>query len=121
MQFTVLRTCLPLICSNLSSISTGKIGLTMGLTARVAECLHCFMNTSNQSDMINRTTFCQLSLFTFSLTFCVHRHFRGANFGALNGTMSRHLRALLKAEMPLNQKDWKDEGLFNLSYSLLFK
>lgn len=37
----------------------------MGLTARVAECLHCFINTSNQRDMINRATFCQRSLFTF--------------------------------------------------------
>ncbi|TMS18997.1 Prostacyclin synthase [Larimichthys crocea] len=49
------------------------------------------------------------------------KHFLGMNLGTLNNTSSRHLRALLKAEMPQNQKDWKEEGLFNLSYSLLFK
>lgn len=45
----------------------------------------------------------------------------GMNLGVLNSIMSRHMQALLKAEMPQNQKDWKEEGLFNLSYSLLFK
>ncbi|KAG7494733.1 prostacyclin synthase [Solea senegalensis] len=51
----------------------------------------------------------------------MRKHFMGVNLTTLNGTMSRHLRALLTAEMPPNQKHWKDEGLFNFSYSLLFK
>ncbi|KAK9529061.1 hypothetical protein VZT92_013178 [Zoarces viviparus] len=49
------------------------------------------------------------------------KHFLGINFAALNSTMSRHLQASLKAEMTQNQKDWKEEGLFGFSYSLLFK
>ncbi|XP_028262471.1 prostacyclin synthase-like [Parambassis ranga] len=49
------------------------------------------------------------------------RHFHGINLATLNSTMSRNLQALLKAEMTPNQKDWKEEGLFDLSYSLLFK
>lgn len=49
------------------------------------------------------------------------QHFRGANLAWLNNTAHRHLRALLKAETPQNQTDWKQEGLFNFSYSLLFK
>ncbi|KAK5872390.1 hypothetical protein PBY51_013100 [Eleginops maclovinus] len=49
------------------------------------------------------------------------KHFTGVNLAALNSTMSRHLQASLKTEMPQNQKDWKEQGLFNLSYSLLFK
>lgn len=51
----------------------------------------------------------------------VRRHFRGMNLAALNGTMSRHLEALLKAEMPPNQKYWKQTELFDFSYGLLFK
>ncbi|XP_034388122.1 prostacyclin synthase-like isoform X2 [Cyclopterus lumpus] len=49
------------------------------------------------------------------------KHFMGVNCAALNSTMSRHLKASLTAEMLQNQKDWKEEGLFNFSYSLLFK
>ncbi|KAM6928341.1 prostacyclin synthase-like [Xenentodon cancila] len=49
------------------------------------------------------------------------RHFLGMNLGKLNSSMSRHLQVLLKAEIPQNQQDWKEEGLFNLSYGLLFK
>ncbi|XP_056293664.1 prostacyclin synthase-like [Pseudoliparis swirei] len=49
------------------------------------------------------------------------KHFMGLNLAALNRTMSRHLKASLTAEMPQNQKDWKEEGLFNFSYRLLFK
>ncbi|KAL6111476.1 ptgis [Pungitius sinensis] len=48
------------------------------------------------------------------------KHFLGVNSAALNSTMSRHLLASLEAERH-NQKDWKDEGLFSFSYSLLFK
>ncbi|XP_007570467.1 prostacyclin synthase-like [Poecilia formosa] len=49
------------------------------------------------------------------------RHFMGASLSTLNSTMSRNLETLLKTEMPLNQRNWKEEGLFQLSYSLLFK
>uniref|UniRef100_UPI0037E80036 prostacyclin synthase-like n=1 Tax=Semicossyphus pulcher TaxID=241346 RepID=UPI0037E80036 len=49
------------------------------------------------------------------------KHFLGMNLSTLNSTMGRHLEALLKAEMPQNQKDWKEEELFDFSYSLLFK
>ncbi|XP_041639188.1 prostacyclin synthase-like [Cheilinus undulatus] len=49
------------------------------------------------------------------------KYFHGMNLSILNSTMSRNLQALLKAKMPQNQKDWKEEGLFNFSYSLLFK
>ncbi|XP_019736977.1 prostacyclin synthase-like [Hippocampus comes] len=49
------------------------------------------------------------------------RHFLGMNLAALNGTMSRHLEALLKAEMPPNQKYWKQTELFDFSYGVLFK
>lgn len=45
----------------------------------------------------------------------------GMNLGTLNTTVGRHLQALLKAKMPKNQKDWKEDGLFDFSYSLLFK
>ncbi|XP_049894899.1 prostacyclin synthase-like [Epinephelus moara] len=49
------------------------------------------------------------------------KHFQRMNLAALNGTMSRHLQASLNADMPQNQKDWKEKGLFDLSYSVLFK
>ncbi|XP_027858881.1 prostacyclin synthase-like [Xiphophorus couchianus] len=49
------------------------------------------------------------------------RHFMGGSLSTLNSTMSRNLETLLKTEMPLNQRNWKEEGLFHLSYSLLFK
>ncbi|CAG06814.1 unnamed protein product, partial [Tetraodon nigroviridis] len=49
------------------------------------------------------------------------QHFLGKNLSALNSTVSKHMHNLLKTEMPQNQKDWKEDGLFNLSYSLLFK
>lgn len=45
----------------------------------------------------------------------------GINLAVLNSTIDRHLQALLKAEMPQNEKDWKEEGLFDFSYKLLFK
>ncbi|XP_003973292.2 prostacyclin synthase-like [Takifugu rubripes] len=49
------------------------------------------------------------------------QHFLGMNLCGLNSSMSRHMLEVAKAEMPQNQKDWKEDGLFNLSYSLLFK
>lgn len=53
--------------------------------------------------------------------FCACRHFMGVSLSTLNSTMSRNLETLLKSEMPLNQRNWKEDGLFHLSYSLLFK
>ncbi|XP_072308333.1 prostacyclin synthase-like [Eucyclogobius newberryi] len=49
------------------------------------------------------------------------QHIHGMNLSVLNKSMSRHLHNLLKAKLSGNQKDWKDEGLFNFSYGLLFK
>ncbi|KAJ0023161.1 hypothetical protein NQD34_003060 [Periophthalmus magnuspinnatus] len=49
------------------------------------------------------------------------QHFLGMNLSSLNTSMGRHLHNLVKAELSLNQKDWKEEGLFNFSYGLLFK
>ncbi|XP_053724734.1 prostacyclin synthase-like [Synchiropus splendidus] len=49
------------------------------------------------------------------------QHFQGMNFASLNAMMRKHLRALLTAEMPENEKDWKEDGLFNFSYRVLFK
>lgn len=43
------------------------------------------------------------------------------NLATLNSTVGKNLRASLKAEMPGNQKDWKEEGLFSISYKVLFK
>lgn len=45
----------------------------------------------------------------------------GTNLAVVTSTMGRHLQTLLKAKMPQNQKDWKQEGLFDFSYQLLFK
>lgn len=60
-------------------------------------------------------------LIAFSETLFVCRHFVGTNLNALNSSTSRHLQALLKGEMPSNQKHWKDEELFDFSYRILFK
>lgn len=45
----------------------------------------------------------------------------GMNLSTLSCSVDRHLQALLKSEMPQNQKDWKVEGLFDFSYRILFK
>ncbi|XP_062328823.1 prostacyclin synthase-like isoform X1 [Osmerus eperlanus] len=49
------------------------------------------------------------------------QHFRGKSLTLLNGTMQRHLQALLLADTPPKPTDWKTDGLFNFSYSLLFR
>ncbi|KAM9799719.1 prostacyclin synthase-like [Syngnathus typhle] len=49
------------------------------------------------------------------------QHFQGMNLATVNKTMCRHLEALLKAEIPPNQKYWKQKELFDFSYGLLFK
>lgn len=57
----------------------------------------------------------------YSISPSVYSHFMGMNLCALKSTTSTHMQALLEAEIPQNQKDWKEDGLFNLSYSFLFK
>ncbi|XP_070814781.1 prostacyclin synthase-like [Chaetodon trifascialis] len=93
---------------------------------------HSYDTVINDSDSLDFTRYAQVLMERiFNLRLPHHqpakakammkKHFMGMNLNALNSTTSRHLQALLKAEMPQNQKDWKEEGLFNLSYSLLFK
>ncbi|KAI3370118.1 hypothetical protein L3Q82_024909, partial [Scortum barcoo] len=93
---------------------------------------HSYDAVINDSDSLDFTRYAQVLMDRiFSLWLPHHqmakaktmmkKHFLGTNLAALNSTMSRHLQALLKAEMPQNQKDRKEEGLFNFSYSLLFK
>uniref|UniRef100_A0A1A8EIM5 Prostacyclin synthase n=1 Tax=Nothobranchius korthausae TaxID=1143690 RepID=A0A1A8EIM5_9TELE len=48
-------------------------------------------------------------------------YFLGTSISSLNSAMGRHLETLLKTETLQNQRNWKKEGLFNLSYSLLFR
>ncbi|XP_041806514.1 prostacyclin synthase-like [Chelmon rostratus] len=93
---------------------------------------HSYDTVINDSDNLDFTRYAQVLMERiFNLRLPHHqparakammkKHFMGMNLNALNSATSRHLQALLKAEMPQNQKDWKEEGLFNLSYSLLFK
>lgn len=61
-------------------------------------------------------------LFTdLSVTFAALRHFLGANLLALNAAVGKHLRGALPAEMPRNRTDWTEDGLFGISYRVLFK
>ncbi|XP_035518025.1 prostacyclin synthase-like [Morone saxatilis] len=93
---------------------------------------HSYDAVINDSDSLDFTRYAQVLMERiFNLRLPHHqpakakammkKHFLGVNLGALNSTMGKHLQALLKAEMPQNQKDWKKEGLFNFAYSLLFK
>ncbi|XP_040890709.1 prostacyclin synthase-like [Toxotes jaculatrix] len=93
---------------------------------------HSYDEVINDSDSLDFTRYAQVLMERiFNLRLPHHqpnkakammkKHFMGMNLVALNSTMSRHLQALLKAEMPQNQKDWKEEGLFDFSYGLLFK
>ncbi|KAM3621571.1 uncharacterized protein V6R79_012942 [Siganus canaliculatus] len=93
---------------------------------------HSYDEVINDSDCLDFTRYAQVlmeRIFHLQLPqqqlaqakAMMKRYFQGVNLNTLNSTMSRHLQALLKAKMPQNQKDWKEEGLFNLSYSLLFK
>ncbi|XP_031706614.1 prostacyclin synthase [Anarrhichthys ocellatus] len=93
---------------------------------------HSYDTVINDSDSLDFTRYAQVLMERiFNLRLPHHqpakanalmkKHFLGINFAALNSTMSRHLQASLKAEMTQNQKDWKEEGLFDFSYSLLFK
>uniref|UniRef100_A0A7N8WY26 Prostacyclin synthase n=1 Tax=Mastacembelus armatus TaxID=205130 RepID=A0A7N8WY26_9TELE len=86
------------------------------------------MNDSESLDFIRHAQVLMERIFTLRLSHhqmakaktMMTKHFMGTNLAALNHTMSRHIQALLKAEMPPNQKDWKEKGLFDFSYSLLF-
>ncbi|XP_053353676.1 prostacyclin synthase-like [Clarias gariepinus] len=50
------------------------------------------------------------------------RHFHGKSLLSLNHVMENHLRTLLTLETgALNQSDWKQDGLFNFCYSLMFR
>ncbi|CAL8402117.1 unnamed protein product [Arctogadus glacialis] len=49
------------------------------------------------------------------------KHFQGGNLALLNRTMCMQLSSLLKAEAAQNRMDWKVDGLFSFSYSLLFR
>uniref|UniRef100_A0A672IQ35 Prostacyclin synthase n=1 Tax=Salarias fasciatus TaxID=181472 RepID=A0A672IQ35_SALFA len=83
---------------------------------------HSYDAVLGDSECLDFTRYRLTSQFTFTpSTFCALRHFLGMNAAALDSIISRHLRALLKAKTPTNQKDWKEEGLFHLCYSLLFK
>ncbi|GAA6215802.1 prostacyclin synthase [Lates japonicus] len=108
-------------------------------TVRAAGCYvtvlldpHSYDAVINDSDSLDFTRYAQVLMERiFNLRLPHHhqdkakammkKYFMGMNLGALNTTMGRHLQALLKAKMPKNQKDWKEEGLFDFSYSLLFK
>ncbi|KAL4655962.1 prostacyclin synthase-like [Arapaima gigas] len=51
----------------------------------------------------------------------MQHHFNRDNLTRLNITMYRSLQALLASDAPPNRMDWKQDGLFNFSYSLLFR
>ncbi|KAF3689825.1 Prostacyclin synthase [Channa argus] len=93
---------------------------------------HSYDSVINDSDSLDFTCYAQVlmkRIFSLELSHgqmakakaMMKKHFMGMNLAALNCTMERNLKALLKAEMPQNQKDWKKEGLFDFSYRLLFK
>uniref|UniRef100_A0A3P8TIP8 Prostacyclin synthase n=1 Tax=Amphiprion percula TaxID=161767 RepID=A0A3P8TIP8_AMPPE len=93
---------------------------------------HSYDAVINDSDSLDFTRYAQVLMERiFNLRLPHHqpgvakalmkRHFLGMNLATLNSTMCRHLQSLLKADMPQNRKDWKEEGLFDFSYSLLFK
>ncbi|XP_060926241.1 prostacyclin synthase-like [Limanda limanda] len=93
---------------------------------------HSYDAVINDSDSLDFTRYAQVLMQRiFSLRLPHHqatkekaltkKHFAGMNLAALDSTMSRHLEALLKADTPSNQTHWKDQGLFDFSYSVLFK
>lgn len=93
---------------------------------------HSYDTVINDSDSLDFTRYAQVLMERiFNLQLPHHqlakakammkKHFMGMNLAVLNSTLRRHLQGLLKAKMPQNQKDWKEEGLFSFSYSLLFK
>nr|XP_057911185.1 prostacyclin synthase-like [Doryrhamphus excisus] len=109
-------------------------------TVRVAGCYvtvlldpHSYDHVINDSDSLDFERYAEVlmeRIFKLRLP-CRHqparakalmkRHFLGTNLAALNGTMARHLEALLKAEIPPDQKYWTQTRLFDFSYGVLFK
>ncbi|KAB5584142.1 hypothetical protein PHYPO_G00104020 [Pangasianodon hypophthalmus] len=52
----------------------------------------------------------------------MRRHFQGESLLRLNHVMENHLRTLLSQETEaLNQSGWKQDGLFDFCYSLMFR
>ncbi|XP_077430397.1 prostacyclin synthase isoform X2 [Vanacampus margaritifer] len=47
-------------------------------------------------------------------------HFRGVRLSEMNGSMGAHLQELLLCQLS-GQSEWRQEGLFSLCYSLLFR
>uniref|UniRef100_A0A672ISF1 Prostacyclin synthase n=1 Tax=Salarias fasciatus TaxID=181472 RepID=A0A672ISF1_SALFA len=83
---------------------------------------HSYDAVLGDSECLDFTRYAQVLMDRiFNLQLPLDQHFLGMNAAALDSIISRHLRALLKAKTPTNQKDWKEEGLFHLCYSLLFK
>ncbi|XP_020497788.1 prostacyclin synthase [Labrus bergylta] len=93
---------------------------------------HSFDTVINDSDSLDFSRYAQVlmeRIFNLQLPHqqpakekaMMREQFHGMNLSALNSTISRNLQAMLNAKMPQNQKDWKEEGLFDFSYSLLFK
>ncbi|KAJ8259785.1 hypothetical protein GJAV_G00173440 [Gymnothorax javanicus] len=51
----------------------------------------------------------------------MRRHFQGDSLTCLNNVMEGNLQALLQSETPQDQGNWKQDGLFNFCYGLLFR
>ncbi|KAJ8409333.1 hypothetical protein AAFF_G00235310 [Aldrovandia affinis] len=51
----------------------------------------------------------------------MRRHFQGESLACLNSIMEGNLQALLRSEMLQDKANWKQDGLFNFCYSLLFR
>ncbi|KPP69151.1 prostacyclin synthase-like [Scleropages formosus] len=51
----------------------------------------------------------------------MHKHFHGESLARLNATMYRNLRGLLESDTLPDPTRWKQDGLFNFSYGLLFR
>ncbi|KAG9353262.1 hypothetical protein JZ751_017838 [Albula glossodonta] len=52
----------------------------------------------------------------------MRRHFQGESLTCLNSIMKGNLQSLLlRSETPQDRENWKQDGLFNFCYSLLFR
>ncbi|KAM9860348.1 prostacyclin synthase-like isoform 2-T2 [Aulostomus maculatus] len=81
---------------------------------------HSYNSVINDSGSLDFTRYAQVLMDRiFSLRLPYHRPEIAK--ALMKQSMRRHLQSLLKAEMPQNQKYWKEEGLFNFCYSVLFK
>lgn len=52
---------------------------------------------------------------------CMKKHFQGVSLAQLNSSMHRHLQALLLDHKRDGSPAWRQDGLFSLCYSLLFR